>query len=92
MEMALRKTQILDAAFLAGLALPAYADHGRLATTDRDAWINLEAADLVTSGLVAAPDKPIAQMTNLEVAQLAAQAARGFYAQATLPPPLPGGD
>ena len=87
-----KKIRLLTAALLAGLALPAYADHGRLAATDRDAWINLEAADLVSSGLVAAPEKPIAQMTNLEVAQLTAQAARGFYAQAELPPPLPGGN
>ncbi|HEV2354765.1 MAG TPA: hypothetical protein VGR89_11005, partial [Puia sp.] len=79
-------------ALLAGLALPAYADHGRLATTDRDPWINLEAADLVSSGLVPQPEKPIPQMTNLELVEMTAQAAQRFYAQAELPPPLPGGD
>ena len=90
--MRLRTQQLIMAFLLVGFALPAYADHGRLATNDRDAWINLEAADLVSSGLVAAPEKPIAQMTNLELVELTAQAARGFYAQAELPPPLPGGD
>lgn len=90
--MRFRIQQLTAVFLLAGIALPAYAGHGRLATTDRDSWINLEAADLVSSGLVAAPEKPIAQMTNLEVAELTAQAAGRFYAQAELPPPLPGGD
>lgn len=89
--MRLRTQQWIAAFLLAGLTLPAYADHGRLVGTDRDAWINLELADLVSSGLVPAPDKPITQMTNLEVAQLTDQAAQRFYAQAELPPPLPGG-
>jgi len=89
--MRFRTQQLIAALLLTGAVLPAYADHGRLVTTDRDAWINLEAADLVSSGLVAAPEKPIAQMTNLELAQLTQQAGERFYAQVELPPPLPGG-
>ncbi len=88
--MKLRSQQWIVALLLVG-ALPAYAGHGRLVSTDRDAWVNQELADLVSSGLVAAPEKPIAQMTNLEVAQLTEQAGQRFYAQAELPPPLPGG-
>ncbi len=92
MRMKLKKNQLMAVLFLAGLTLPAYADHGRLSTTDRDPWINLEAEDLVDSGLVPAPDKPIRELTNLEVAQLTAQASEKLYAQAELPPPLPGGN
>lgn len=36
---------------LLGLALPALAEHGRLATMNRDPWINQAASDLVASGL-----------------------------------------
>ncbi len=92
--MRLNKLSILTAALLSGLSIPAWADHGRLSTSQRDPWINLEMADLVSAGLVAAPDKPVKQLTNLEVAQMTARAAQKFYAQADpnlLPPPgLPG--
>jgi hypothetical protein len=87
--MRLKTNQLIAALLLAGITLPAYADHGRLASTDRDGWINIEAEELVSSGLVPTPDKPIQDLTNLEVAQMTYQAAQRFYAQAQLPPPLP---
>ncbi len=65
-----------------GLALPALADHGRLATNDRDSWINLAVNDLILSGLVPDPNKDVEQMSNLEVAQLTAQASQMVLAQA----------
>jgi hypothetical protein len=67
-----------------GLALPALADHGRLASTDRDEWINQAVNDMVLSGLAPDPEKNVDQMTNLEVAQLTAQASRMVLAQADL--------
>ncbi len=78
--------------FVLGCASPAWADHGKLASADRDAWINWDVSELVAAGLVPAPEKPVEQMTNLEVAELTASASRLYMAQADvnmLPPPLP---
>ncbi|HET9869960.1 MAG TPA: hypothetical protein VFR02_05635, partial [bacterium] len=88
--------QKLNRLFLAlglGLAAPAWADHGPLSSLARDGWVNGSVEDLVAAGLAPDPGKPAAQMTNLEVAELTAQAARRVLAQADpslLPPPLPG--
>jgi len=84
----------LIATILLALAIPAWADHGKLGTTVRDSWINWDANELVAAGLISEPQKPMDQMTNLEVAELTAEAAQRYMAQADtslLPPPLPGG-
>lgn len=73
-------------------ALPAWAGHGALSSTLRDNWINGDVEQLVSEGLIPAPTQPVAQLTNLQVAQLTAQAGQIILAQAELPPPLPGGD
>ena len=79
-----------------GLALAfaqtAWAGHGPLSSTTRDGWINWQVGDLVAAGLAQDPQKPINQMTNLEVAELTFDATRRYMAQADvnmLPPPLP---
>jgi hypothetical protein len=77
------------------LAQSAWADHGPLSSTTRDGWINWQVGDLVAAGLAPDPQKPINQMTNLQVAELTADAARRYMAQADvnmLPPPLPAGN
>ncbi len=81
--------QILIGFLLLSPALPARADHGRLATNIRDSWINLGVAELVSSGLAQDPGKPINQLTNLEVAQLTAEASQKYLAQADLNLPAP---
>jgi hypothetical protein len=58
-------------------ASPAWAGHGRLETTERDAWINDQAAQLTTASA-----RDVARMTNLQVAQLAYDAAGMVLAQA----------
>jgi len=60
----MKKASPVIALFIS-LALPALAEHGRLATTDRDPWIDQAANDLVISGMVADPGKDMDQMTNL---------------------------
>jgi hypothetical protein len=88
----MKKASPVIALFIS-LALPALAEHGRLATTDRDPWIDQAANDLVISGMVADPGKDMDQMTNLEMAQLTAQASQMIMAQADpslLPPPMAG--
>src|ERR1700679_1880428 len=68
---------------------PAWADHGALMSTIRDNWIDMNVNDLVSEGLVPKPSKPVNELTNLEVAQLTAQAADMVVAQADiLPPPM----
>src|SRR5579872_7491038 len=86
-----RKFQfLLLTAFIGATTLPAFADHGSLATNARDGWIDSRVADLVAGGFVPMPSKPVSEMTNLEVAQLTAQASQYLMAQATVPSPLPG--
>ena len=71
-----------------GLAAPLWAKHGLLSTTDRDAWINQKFQDLVDGGLIVNPGRPLNELTNLQVAQLTAEAAHTVLAQAdVLPPP-----
>jgi len=71
---------------------PAWADHGTLMSTLRDNWINMSVNDLVSEGLLSKPAKPANELTNLEVAQLTANAADMVVAQADLlPPPLTDG-
>jgi hypothetical protein len=65
-----------------------WAGHGLLSSTQRDPWINDALNQLASEGLVPAPSKPFAQMTNLEAAELTEKA--GEYLVAQLPPP--GGD
>src|SRR5258708_5634302 len=65
-----------------GLALPALAEHGSLATAARDGWINSRLDDLVRVGFVAKPSKATTDLTNLEVAQLTAEASRYILVQA----------
>src|ERR1700679_1424305 len=78
--------------FLAMVTLagsPVWADHGTLMSTIRDNWIDMSVNDLVSEGLVPKPAKPVNELTNLEVAQLTAQAADMVVAQADLlPPPM----
>ncbi len=88
---ALFKKTFTAAWLLLGLVLPAWAEHGRLATTQRDPWINAAAENLILSGMVADPGKNPDQMTNLEMAQLTAKASQMIMAQADpnlLPIPL----
>jgi len=59
----------------------AWADHGPLTTNQRDSWVDARLQDLVAAGLVSQPEKPLNQLTNLEVAQLAKQASENWYAQ-----------
>jgi len=54
---------------------PVWADHGSLLSTVRDNWIDMSVNDLVSEGIIAKPAKPLSELTNLEVAQLTAQAA-----------------
>src|SRR5579859_1687226 len=75
-----------------GIALPSYGEHGSLSSTDRDSWIDFSIYDLVETGVVPAPSKPVTELTNLEVAQLTVKASEIVLAQAGLEglPPLPG--
>ncbi len=59
-----------------GLTLPAFAEHGALTTVQRDGWIDSSLEDLVLAGWTSKPDKPLGELTNLEVAQLTAEAAK----------------
>ncbi len=64
------------------MSLPAFADHGSLATSTRDGWINSRLDALVEAGVVPKPAKPTSSLTNLEVAQLTAVASNYVMAQA----------
>ncbi|HVM33078.1 MAG TPA: hypothetical protein VMU88_08090 [bacterium] len=90
---AARKLKTALLALSLGSASPLWAAHGPLSSAQRDGWINWQAQELVDAGWVGAPDEPLEKMTNLQVAQLTAQAARRvLLAQADLnmlPPPLP---
>ncbi len=65
-------------------ACPAFAEHGTLMSNDRDSWINNSVYDLTAAGLIPAPAKSSNELSNLEVAQLVAQAGNAL--------PLPGMD
>jgi hypothetical protein len=75
--------KILAVMVLTALALPVWAEHGTLLSTDRDPIINTDISDLVAAGWIDAPDKDISKLTNIEVAQLTAQAGNSV----PLPPP-----
>ncbi len=84
------KSNLFRILFLTLLTLagsPAWADHGTLLSTFRDNWINMSVNDLVSEGLLPKPAKPVNELTNLEVAQLTANAADMVVAQADLLPP-----
>ncbi|HTA77487.1 MAG TPA: hypothetical protein VK791_10045 [bacterium] len=60
--------------FFAAMAIPAWAGHGTLLSIDRDPALNADLHNLVAAGWIDAPDKKVDQLTNIEVAQLTAQA------------------
>ena len=62
---------------------PVRAEHGSLASTQRDPWIDSSLQKLMLAGWASKPDKPLEELTNLEVAQLTAEAAKKV---ADLPP------
>ncbi len=64
------------------------AEHGSLASTQRDPWIDSSVENLVLAGWASKPDKPLEELTNLEVAQLTAQAAQ--QVQSLPPSAIPG--
>ncbi len=74
--------KILTVLFLA-VASPVWAEHGTLLSTDRTPALNKNLEDLISAGWVDAPNKPIDQLSNMEVAQLTSQAANSV----PLPPP-----
>ena len=66
-----RRIQTSALALLLALwAGPVLAAHGVLTGTIRDAAINGQVQDLVLAGLAPTADKPVADLTNLQVAQL----------------------
>ena len=75
---------------------PVQAAHGPLLGTARDSWIDQSVQALVAAGWVKAPALPLNELSNLQVAQLTAQAAEFRIAQANTqapdltaaPPPL----
>jgi hypothetical protein len=95
MNRRLLKT-LLSVFFMAAVC-PAFAVHGPLDSTQRDVWINASLSDLVATGLVSDPGKPVDQLTNFQVVGLTAQAsqmmaqANGLPPLDTAPPSLPGG-
>ncbi len=66
-------------------AAPVYAGHGALLTNARDGWINESVRILVSSRLARDPGRDPGDLTNLEVAQLTAEAAQGLPAGADTP-------
>jgi hypothetical protein len=70
---------------LAAAAMPAWAGHGTLLSTDRDTSINVSLSSLVAAGWVQDPGKDVSQLTNLEVVQLTGQAASGLPGMEPLP-------
>ena len=84
-------TLILWTILFVGPVVSAYADHGALATRDRDAWIDARVDALASSGWVSPLDRPARELTNLQVAQLTAQAARKFSDNSGQTTPAPMG-
>ncbi len=72
---------LIVTAFFTGLAFNAWAGHGVLTSTERDPWVNQTVQDLVDAGLVVQPQKPVGQLTNLEVAQLTHLAVQSWLSQ-----------
>ena len=64
------------------MSMPAFAEHGALTTTVRDAWIDSAVQDVVSAGWVDPLSKPVGEMTNLELAQLTSKASQIYLAQA----------
>ena len=78
--------------FMAGalalnLSCPVLASHGPLSSTQRDAWVNDDLSDLVNSGLVQDPGKPVQELTNFEAVRMTAQASMVVAQADPLPPP-----
>lgn len=72
-------------------AAPAWGAHGNLSSNARENWVNASLDRLVAEGLIAAPAKPVGELTNLEVVQLTAKAGETLLAQADMTlPALPG--
>src|SRR5258708_22916149 len=89
MKKKISKTLLSLAAFAA--LGPVWASHGKLGSTDRDSWIDDNLAQLEADGLLPKQDKPLRDLTNLQVALLTQKAAEIYLAQAEIPA-LPGGD
>jgi len=66
---------ILCATLGLGLVSSAFAMHGALGSTDRDAWIDSRVDALVAAGWVSKPTVSTRDLTNLQVAMLVAEAA-----------------
>jgi hypothetical protein len=82
---------ILWAILIVGPVASAFADHGALATRDRDAWIDPQVDALAASGWVSPLDRPARELTNLQVAQLTAQAAQKLTDPENASTPAPKG-
>ena len=67
---------------LAAMAAPVGAVHGPMASHDRDAWIDHALTRLVETGWLPAPEKPFAELTNREAAELVARASERLLADA----------
>ena len=81
---------LLCAAILAACSAgSAFADHGVMGSTQRDAWINASLTRLAASGYLPAPKTPFDQQTNLEAAEDVARASERLLAQANTAPELP---
>jgi hypothetical protein len=81
-EMKQALTKIGCSLLLAAITVPVLAEHGPLSTTRRDAWVDSAIEELSEKGLAPKRDKPAGEMTNLEVAQWTANAAREALSQA----------
>jgi len=70
------RTAFLILGMFLAMALPVFAEHGSLASFQRDGWIDTDLETLAQAGWVTKPENPVGELTNLEVAQLIAQAAK----------------
>lgn len=73
---------LLTLASLFAVGAPAFAAHGKLGTSDRDAWINDDLSKLASDGFARLNGPDAAGLTNLQVAQLTKEAAALYLAQA----------
>ena len=81
---------LLCAAILAACSAgTAFADHGAMGSTQRDAWINASLARLAVSGYLPTPKTPFDQQTNLEAVEDVARASEHLLAQANTAPEIP---
>ncbi|HVZ79314.1 MAG TPA: hypothetical protein VHE12_00785 [bacterium] len=93
-----KRTNKIQGAVLAmvlGAFSAARADHGTLSSNERSPWINDALSRLVEEGWAPSPTKPIAQLSNLEAAEMTAHTGEILVAQLpppgddlTLPPPM----